>query len=159
MAKAEQRAHINGRDLTEDFWDGRPQGAVVREYRKTATVLALPLVYPAEIATPEGTMLASAGDYLVTDKPPTHAWPVRRDVFESTYVEVPPRPELPQHRSLADGNATDALETAWGIIANASGGDWTKQSEEWRGAAERWRDAVLPRLSSELSRAAREGSR
>lgn len=34
----------------------------------------------------------------------------------------------------------DALETAWGIIANVSGGDWDKQSKEWQNAATRWRD-------------------
>lgn len=32
------------------------------------------------------------------------------------------------------------LELAWGIIANASGGDWTRESKDWVGAAERWRD-------------------
>jgi len=33
------------------------------------------------------------------------------------------------------------LELAWGLIANAFGGDWTKATPEWQGAAERWRDA------------------
>jgi hypothetical protein len=33
------------------------------------------------------------------------------------------------------------LEAAWGIIANAQGGDWGKASPEWREAATRWRDA------------------
>lgn len=32
------------------------------------------------------------------------------------------------------------LDAAWGLIANASGGDWSKQSPEWVAAAERWRD-------------------
>lgn len=30
------------------------------------------------------------------------------------------------------------VEAAWGIIANVSGGDWTKQSPEWQEAARRW---------------------
>lgn len=34
----------------------------------------------------------------------------------------------------------DLLADAWGVIANVSGGDWSKQSPEWRGAAERFRD-------------------
>ena len=34
----------------------------------------------------------------------------------------------------------ELLELAWGLIANAGGGDWDTQSEEWRGAAARWRD-------------------
>lgn len=33
-------------------------------------------------------------------------------------------------------------ELAWGIIANAYGGDWSQASPEWRKAAERWRDEV-----------------
>ena len=34
----------------------------------------------------------------------------------------------------------DLLEAAWGLIANASGGDWSKADPEWRDAARRWRD-------------------
>lgn len=34
----------------------------------------------------------------------------------------------------------DELEAAWGLIANAGGGDWQKESLEWREAAIRWRD-------------------
>jgi hypothetical protein len=35
----------------------------------------------------------------------------------------------------------DLLESAWGIIANAGGGDWTTQTAEWQEAARRWRDS------------------
>lgn len=34
----------------------------------------------------------------------------------------------------------DLLETAWGVIANAGGGDWTKESRDWQEAAAKWRD-------------------
>lgn len=34
----------------------------------------------------------------------------------------------------------DLLELAWGIIANAGGGDWDTQTSEWKDAAIRWRD-------------------
>lgn len=37
--------------------------------------------------------------------------------------------------------ARELAETAWGIIANASHGDWSQETTEWRAAAERWRDA------------------
>jgi len=37
----------------------------------------------------------------------------------------------------------EAIELAWGIIANAYGGDWSKASDEWRSAAEKWRDTYL----------------
>ncbi len=34
----------------------------------------------------------------------------------------------------------EGMELAWGIIANAYGGDWSLAPQEWRRAAERWRD-------------------
>ena len=39
-------------------------------------------------------------------------------------------------------NELDLLESAWGLIANAYGGDWDLASEAsgWKKAAERWRD-------------------
>lgn len=58
-----------------------------REYRKTATVLAVQLPYDAEIETPEGVMSAKAGDYLAQHSD-GHAWPIKRETFESTYEAV-----------------------------------------------------------------------
>lgn len=46
-----------------------------------------------------------------------------------------PKRDVPTHAELFN-----ALELAWGLIANASGGDWTKESREWQDAAARWRD-------------------
>lgn len=34
----------------------------------------------------------------------------------------------------------DAAERLWGVVANASGGDWTKQNKVWQRAAARARD-------------------
>jgi len=42
-----------------------------------------------------------------------------------------------------DSPLDSAIELAWGIIANAYGGDWESASEDWRGAAERWRDEYV----------------
>lgn len=39
-----------------------------------------------------------------------------------------------------DSKVSEACEVAWGIIANAGGGDWTKETAEWQEAAARWRD-------------------
>ncbi len=41
------------------------------------------------------------------------------------------------------------LEAAWGIIANAWGGDWAKADHEWQAAALRWRDAYHELLEDE----------
>lgn len=46
----------------------------------------------------------------------------------------------PKPARLDEHRAMDLLETAWGIIANAGGGNWETQSAEWRTAAEGWRD-------------------
>lgn len=47
----------------------------------------------------------------------------------------------------------DLAEAAWGIIANAYGGNWDLATPDWRDAAERWREeyhASLPETDSTL---------
>ena len=51
----------------------------------------------------------------------------------------------------------EALELAWGLIANAHGGDWDSAPAHWKKAAERWRDEqwheainLMPKYSSEV---------
>lgn len=39
--------------------------------------------------------------------------------------------------------ADEAIMEAWGIIANAGGGDWGTQTEEWQQAAASWREHWL----------------
>ncbi len=41
------------------------------------------------------------------------------------------------------------IEVAWGLIANASNGDWTKQHPEWVSAAEQWRERFHALLDSQ----------
>ena len=41
---------------------------------------------------------------------------------------------------LADAELLDLLEYAWGIIANAYGGEWTEASKSWETAAYSWRN-------------------
>jgi hypothetical protein len=43
----------------------------------------------------------------------------------------------------------DLLELAWGIIANAGGGDWSTQTQEWQDAAVRWRERWFAALAGE----------
>ena len=54
-------------------------------YVKGASVIAVQAQIAGIVKTPEGDMRFQAGDYIVTDNPPTHAWPVRQQVFEQTY--------------------------------------------------------------------------
>ncbi len=60
-----------------------------KEYRKTSTVLAYPLDCDVEIETREGWLKASKGDYLVCNTSDrTYPWPVKKEIFERTYVGV-----------------------------------------------------------------------
>ena len=43
------------------------------------------------------------------------------------------------------------LETAWGLIANVSGGDWSQQPIGWQEAVFRWRDKDFHPIWSEVS--------
>jgi hypothetical protein len=47
----------------------------------------------------------------------------------------------------------DAAEMLWVVLANVSGGDWTKQSAEWREAAARWRDNYFAAVKAERAAA------
>jgi hypothetical protein len=48
--------------------------------------------------------------------------------------------------------AENGMEIAWGIIANAGGGDWDKETPEWREAAARWRDEYWPVIMAPLTK-------
>jgi len=51
--------------------------------------------------------------------------------------------------SVADVKALrDAAEMLWVVIANVSGGDWSKQTQEWQDAAARWRDNYFVAISN-----------
>ena len=44
------------------------------------------------------------------------------------------------------------VEEAWGLIANAHGGNWDEATDVWRQAAERWRDRFITNNESEPGR-------
>jgi hypothetical protein len=50
----------------------------------------------------------------------------------------------------------DAAEMLWTVVANVSGGDWTKQPQDWQDATARWRDnyfeAIKPSLAQDILR-------
>ena len=67
------------------FIDHHPFNEGVGVYVKGASVLAAQADQAGVINTPEGRMTFQAGDWILTDNPPTHAWPVRQQVFEATF--------------------------------------------------------------------------
>ena len=53
---------------------------------------------------------------------------------------------------LADAELLDLLDSAWGLIANAYGGDWLEASKDWGKAAYLWRNRygeVLKKMVSQ----------
>lgn len=55
-----------------------------------------------------------------------------------------------ENKALRERNSKleDCIETAWGIIANAGGGNWDNESQEWKKAAESWRDNQFHHIST-----------
>ncbi len=53
---------------------------------------------------------------------------------------------------------SDPLEIAWGLIANAYGGDWELATPEWQAAAIRWRDEVWHPYLAENSKGQTEAA-
>jgi hypothetical protein len=73
---------------------------------------------------------------------------VLRDTFWNAAVDLKKEnDELKQRIKRMD----DCIETAWGIIANVSGGDWTRQKPQWQEAVVRWRDNDFHPIMKELS--------
>jgi hypothetical protein len=54
----------------------------------------------------------------------------------------------PDCRAVQPPTLADAAEMLWVVLANVSGGDWTKQSPEWQEAAARWRDDYFAALAA-----------
>ena len=54
-----------------------------------------------EIKTPEGTMIANAGDYIIQD---VHGeiYPCKADIFQKTYTEDKPKTNADRIRSMSD---------------------------------------------------------
>jgi hypothetical protein len=54
-----------------------------------------------------------------------------------------------------EGN--DLAYSAWVLLANVSGGDWTKQTPEWQEAVVRWRDEFHASLDRAAGRSVSGG--
>jgi hypothetical protein len=56
-------------------------------------------------------------------------------------ASTPAAPPAPQPASVPpQTQMADAAEMLWVVLANVSGGDWTKQSADWQKYAAKWRD-------------------
>jgi hypothetical protein len=66
-----------------------------------------------------------------------------------------PKSELEHYAAREIKRLEESEELAWGLIANAYGGDWDKASPVWKEAAERWRDRYhsnLPAIPGDAER-------
>jgi hypothetical protein len=79
-------------------------------------------------------------------------WRVRVEIVNQVLALVPSDLSdsvcVKQNRALRAlfTQAVDCAEYGWTIIANASGGNWTKESKDWKEAAEKWRDGSYYKL-------------
>lgn len=73
------------------------QSGGVEIYSRTATVLAAQAPVGGACETEEGDKRFQAGDWILTNNPPTKAWPVNDQIFRATYHRVadPPTGSLP----------------------------------------------------------------
>lgn len=60
---------------------------IFKEYRKTATVLAVKMDVEFTVNTIEGVMKGNAGDYLC-EGVEKERWPIKKEIFEKSYVLV-----------------------------------------------------------------------
>jgi hypothetical protein len=58
------------------------------KYQKTALVSAFQMEVLFAVDTPEGRMTGQPGDYLCGPGAGGEYWPVRQDIFQSTYERV-----------------------------------------------------------------------
>ena len=62
---------------------------------------------------------------------------VLRDTFWNAAIDLKKENDALKQRI---NHLENSIQTAWGIIANVSGGDWSEHGSDWREAAIRWRD-------------------
>ena len=60
----------------------------LRKARKVAWVWVEQAPCGGLLHTPEGIMSYNKGDYILHDQEQTHRWPVKKDIFESTYTYI-----------------------------------------------------------------------
>lgn len=75
----------------------------------------------------------------VTAPPPDELEALKHELFVMT-ASNRMNGEYARAFELERDAALRLLERAWGVIANAGGGDWTRENAEWQQAAAVWRD-------------------
>jgi len=61
-----------------------------------------------------------------------------RNIRLGSYVTACIYPKSAHREETTEEKKDRLLEMAWGVIANAGGGDWTKETLQWQGAAHSW---------------------
>lgn len=74
---------INGTHVDRHPFSDQEGGLAI--YLRGTTVIAAQAQQSGVIRTAEGEVTFQPGDWIVTDNPPTHAWPIRQQVFAATY--------------------------------------------------------------------------
>jgi hypothetical protein len=81
----------------------------------------------------------------VSDTPRTEAEVNRQKCWSDDLITIDANFACRLERELNAANdrikrLEEVVESAWGVIANVSGGNWAEQRPDWREVAIRWRD-------------------
>jgi hypothetical protein len=102
----------------------------------------------------EASLAWETCECFANDCPHEAAYFAARDAFLAATFRASPRPgaeATTNNEDIMDETTReldDCIETAWGIIANASGGTWERESPDWVEAASRWRDKWVGQMSA-----------
>ncbi len=78
MSKGRLTSHVNDEGTNN-----------LKKYKKIVPTLAKQMKFDFKVETLEGIMEGKAGDYLCVGIPfEDEMWPVKREIFETTYEEV-----------------------------------------------------------------------
>lgn len=118
---------------------------VTNEMVDRAARMLANFAYPTGKRAVRNALEAALADVPDDDAPPS-GW---RHNYEQAEEECTQERERANRAEALFAKALDAAELLWGVVANASGGEWKEQSEEWRGAAVRARDSYHATLDAQ----------
>ena len=108
-------------------------------------------IHPCQVCEKCGSVPASHPDFHKEPEP--HQFELRYDekTGSPSYelcIKCYKRRKIMNENNIASHQAFSDIEAAWGLIANAYGGDWEKASPEWKESAEKWRDEVWDKVAA-----------
>lgn len=114
-----------------------PKLSIVEEFRKKVSELSGAIIYK-EMG--DESQVVDFGYRVLRG---TETW----KVVDFGNIEKFLLAALEAHGKAEREKSEEMVETAWGIICNVSGGDWSKQSKMWQEATKKFRDKYFNRTN------------